>query len=564
MVQGANSKKMSSQKRGDVASGELLPDLPDLMNDWFFGTADVNNMRAYYMGERININEEEEEEEEEEVERNMRSGSGRNHTGRLTQEWQEEAKKIVAVSSSGQPGSPARFFGSPRFASADHRELAKTPLLDRKDPLSRSARRYAHKSLEGISDEILRRSSSRQNRNPSDSLLPSGEPQLPTASNPPPSLPPNLPVRRTSRFRQDTPCEPQSPAATSRRTFRSRSPAPPPPEDAACLALSPPRNLVESAHRRSVSSTTCSLETLSRPEKEKGSSQPRSISSAFESGYRSGEALSPGDVKQINAFLSGQRKMIGRISRGEVLSKAKIILSGSSNGLSTTSTMVAAICYAWLLQNREEEDVAVIPVVNIERGRMNKHEEAAWLFFHVGIDASALLFADEVDLGNLLMNRQLSMLVIGQDVLKTKNEVGSLCTILTDNYCEEAYDLLQNPKLKNLLLAGILLDTHNLNSTSSFVAKRDAEAVRLLSTGSSPDYRHELFEQLMQDHKDSLFLEALKKHYGKATHDSKEKRLPVVAAPTRTPNPVPLPGKERETRGKNKFFLAKWFGFGSK
>lgn len=58
--------------------------------------------------------------------------------------------------------------------------------------------------------------------------------------------------------------------------------------------------------------------------------------------------------------------------------------------------MVAAICYAWLLQNREEEDVAVIPVVNIERGRMNKHEEAAWLLFHVGIDASALLFADEV------------------------------------------------------------------------------------------------------------------------------------------------------------------------
>lgn len=57
---------------------------------------------------------------------------------------------------------------------------------------------------------------------------------------------------------------------------------------------------------------------------------------------------------------------------------------------------MAAICYAWLLQNREEEDVAVIPVVNIERGRMNKHEEAAWLLFHVGIDASALLFADEV------------------------------------------------------------------------------------------------------------------------------------------------------------------------
>ncbi|KAG6518641.1 hypothetical protein ZIOFF_022121 [Zingiber officinale] len=93
------------------------------------------------------------------------------------------------------------------------------------------------------------------------------------------------------------------------------------------------------------------------------------------------------------------------------------------------------------------------------------------------------------------MNKQLSMLVIGQGVLKTKNEVGSLCTILTNNYCEETHDLFQNPKLKNLLLAGILLDTHNLNVTSSFVTRRDAEAILLLSVGSSPDYKYELFEQ---------------------------------------------------------------------
>ncbi|KAG6521543.1 hypothetical protein ZIOFF_018666 [Zingiber officinale] len=75
--------------------------------------------------------------------------------------------------------------------------------------------------------------------------------------------------------------------------------------DAAPLALSPLWNLVESTYQRSASSTTCSLEMLSRPEKEKGSSQHRSISSAFESGYQLGEALSPADVKQINAFLSG-------------------------------------------------------------------------------------------------------------------------------------------------------------------------------------------------------------------------------------------------------------------
>ncbi|KAG6487630.1 hypothetical protein ZIOFF_056220 [Zingiber officinale] len=171
--------------------------------------------------------------------------------------------------------------------------------------------------------------------------------------------------------------------------------------------------------------------------------------------------------------------MIRRISHGEVLSKAKIILSESSNGLTMTSTMAAAICYAWLLQNREEEDVAVMTVVNIERGRMNKKEEAAWLFFHVGIDASALLFADKVDLDNLLMNRLLTIIIPSLD-------------------CR-----------------------YSLEYIYSFVAKSDVEAVQLLLAGSSPDYRHELFEQLMQDHNDSLFLEALKKLYGKATHDYK-------------------------------------------
>lgn len=69
--------------------------------------------------------------------------------------------------------------------------------------------------------------------------------------------------------------------------------------------------------------------------------------------------------------------------------------------------MVAAICYAWLLETRMRADVEdreqegndgeiVVPVMNIRRGKMWKQKQAAWLFHHVGIDASALLFSDEV------------------------------------------------------------------------------------------------------------------------------------------------------------------------
>lgn len=71
-----------------------------------------------------------------------------------------------------------------------------------------------------------------------------------------------------------------------------------------------------------------------------------------------------------------------------------------------TSSMVAAICYAWLLENQRSknkdkgegdgEGFVVVPVMNMSREGMWKHKQAAWLFYHVGVDATSLLFADEV------------------------------------------------------------------------------------------------------------------------------------------------------------------------
>lgn len=64
--------------------------------------------------------------------------------------------------------------------------------------------------------------------------------------------------------------------------------------------------------------------------------------------------------------------------------------------------MVAAICYAWLLENRVrkhkggDENCIVVPVMNVRRAKMWKHLQTAWLFHHVGLDATSLLFADEV------------------------------------------------------------------------------------------------------------------------------------------------------------------------
>lgn len=68
-----------------------------------------------------------------------------------------------------------------------------------------------------------------------------------------------------------------------------------------------------------------------------------------------------------------------------------------------TSSMVAAICYAWLLENKMRQssvetgrECLVVPVMNMQRGKMWNQRQVAWLFYHLGLDASSILFTDEV------------------------------------------------------------------------------------------------------------------------------------------------------------------------
>uniref|UniRef100_A0A0A9HTT7 Uncharacterized protein n=1 Tax=Arundo donax TaxID=35708 RepID=A0A0A9HTT7_ARUDO len=213
----------------------------------------------------------------------------------------------------------------------------------------------------------------------------------------------------------------------------------------------------------------------------------------------------------------------------------------------------------------------------MRRSRMARCRQAAWLLYHVGVDTSALLFADEVDMEGLIMDQRVSLLVVGQDVLKSKAEVGSVCTILTNTYREDAYSLLQSLDIKKLLLAGILLDTNNLSKKCS---NRDSEAVQLLLFGASEHMRRELFQQLMLDHNDHSFVEYLKNTYRNSTADGNEDSPPEQkhsisasgssqdAKKSSSTNQRPARGSGKPSdeapRGKNKFFLAKWFGFGPK
>ncbi|XP_009798079.2 uncharacterized protein [Nicotiana sylvestris] len=647
------NRNLSNESRGSSKSLQKIiaeskrpsthvPDLTDFMNDMFFGIPSPDKKTYNLKGISTDLMDDEGDFD----------SSTRSVSSRLTQEWLQEAKQMVASSPGrGSESPPGRLVVSPRFATS-HARIADSPTEGR-DPLSRSARR--NRSVVGFSVEEILSKTAKHNRNKSEPLInpPSAgtspasnvqdwfsnifkppndgptagttEPTSPKPNNeqqqPPLTLPPRQSNSRRTRFHTNSNASQPQSIHSPKRTFKI--PATGSTDSGShCFddkPLSPPKNLIESSHRRSISSTTCSIPSPPRNLVE--SVHRRTISAStcsFDKVLGNNinnvdrDEVEEEDLKsqELNRFLKDQRDKINSIFNGELKGKAKIVLSGPSN---STSSMVAAICYAWLLENRMraneqggggEADVntieVVVPVMNMTRRKMLKERQAACFFHLVGVDAKSLLFSDEVDLETLLLSKQLTILVVGEDILKTNGEAVSGCTVLTDNYCEDAYDLLQTPILKKLLLAGILLDTQNLSASSKVSMTRDVEAVQLLSVGSAPNYRNVLFDQLMQDPKDDSFFEAMRQSYGnspiksghnyraeqvsernsilqentpssdKISKDVKNGKTNRVSPKSGKPTVSPAqalaasPAKPADaSRGKNKpFFLAKWFGFG--
>ncbi|GJM92125.1 hypothetical protein PR202_ga08556 [Eleusine coracana subsp. coracana] len=336
---------------------------------------------------------------------------------------------MVGAGSPGRVGvgSPSRQV--PRFAGGSGTEP--TPTLDRRDPMSRSARSRAASATRSCSA----RPSPRRLRAPT-----------PLPPRPRPRPPPSRQIRAASpRFHDAS--TPESPHRRTSSTATS------------------PNSAIHSRHRRHASASSAPV-----------------AADGFDDG-----------VARLNSFLRRQRGVVEDLAAGDRLASrsTKLVLSDASKSV---SSIVAAICYAWILASKGDGQAAV-PVVNMRRSRMARCRQAAWLLYHVGVDTSALLFADEVDMEGLIMDQQVSLFVVGQDVLKPKAEVGSLCTVLTNNYCEDACSLLQSLDIKKLL------NTY-WNSTT------DGDQRPARENG------------------------------GKASDEA--------------------------PRGKNKFFLAKWFGFGPK
>lgn len=114
---------------------QQVADLTDFMNDMFFGTVKVENKSYNLTGDDIDDDDDD----------SPRSTTPTTPTSKMTQEWLQEARRIVA-SSPTRSDSPSRLAaGSPRFAAAPQGQvkprLSLSSALDRRDPMSRSARR---------------------------------------------------------------------------------------------------------------------------------------------------------------------------------------------------------------------------------------------------------------------------------------------------------------------------------------------------------------------------------------------------------------------------------------
>ncbi|KAL4345200.1 hypothetical protein S83_003083 [Arachis hypogaea] len=99
-------KRMIETRR----KAEPAPDLTDFMNDMFFGAADIYKKNYDFTGGSSVVLDDEDDVGFDD--------STRSNSARLTQEWLQEARRIVS-SSPTRSDSPARrcLSGSPRFAS---------------------------------------------------------------------------------------------------------------------------------------------------------------------------------------------------------------------------------------------------------------------------------------------------------------------------------------------------------------------------------------------------------------------------------------------------------------
>lgn len=227
------------------------------------------------------------------------------------------------------------------------------------------------------------------------------------------------------------------------------------------------------------------------------------------------------EIEHLKKFLALQKRRFLESCNADSEKRFHMILSEAGGGL---SSMVSTLCTAWLLENTMASATAAkwhpVPVMNIRQKEMWEHRDTAWLFHVCGIEASAVLFVDEIPpINENAVAGRVKRALIGKDILVTKDEVASSCTIVSEKFRQEAPKLLQARYMNTLLLAGILVDTNNLSSGSA----RDKQQATILLVGAGSMGRNGLHNHLINIQDENYETSFIKETYGDSTALTGEK-----------------------------------------
>ncbi|MCO5552816.1 hypothetical protein L7F22_006333 [Adiantum nelumboides] len=216
------------------------------------------------------------------------------------------------------------------------------------------------------------------------------------------------------------------------------------------------------------------------------------------------------DIEVLNDFLIQKKSNLHLCSYD---SRIHFILSNSS-----LSSMIAALCYAWTLHHSKTNKLdgwERVPVMTMSRNHMWNYKQLGWLFEQAGLETKALIFIDEVDLDAIADSvGEYRISTVGQEIIRLRGEAASYCTIVAEALFKEVEAALQAKCVRILLLAGLLMDTNNLDSSSVAYTRRDEIAASSLLPGAGHKGRAVLLAELKQGHKSKEFHDIMCRNYG--------------------------------------------------
>ena len=228
------------------------------------------------------------------------------------------------------------------------------------------------------------------------------------------------------------------------------------------------------------------------------------------------------------------------------------------SGAADLDSLVASVAYAYLLERESTAVGPVFPYVPIPREELSLRAEVELLFEREGVSINNLVFADDVDLEDLLNSREGQLILVdtqGDDLApalsgrvtevidhhpsdqaahaegilgrprplrrRIVESVGSACTLVAEQILHRKPGIL-DPQLATLMLAAVLLDTANLDPQAGRATAKDRKIAGLLMQPGSTEHA-DLYEELVLARSDITGLDSaqlLQKDYKARTAGS--------------------------------------------